>query len=41
MDKKGKKIFIDGKPAGNTFTIDYSIKKDGGSKKYNGELYAQ
>ena len=41
MSDDGKTILIDGSPATNTFTIDYSMNKDGGNRKRNGDFYAQ
>ncbi len=36
-----KEILIDGIPARNTFTIDYTINAGGGKRQKKGELYAQ
>ena len=34
-------VLIDGKPAGGTFEIDFTLNKNGGKHRNNGELYGQ
>ena len=41
MASNEKTILIDGIPAENQFTVDYTINTAGGNRKHNGELYAQ
>lgn len=40
LNKDGS-VFIDGKPANGSFSIDFSIKSNGGKRKNTGELYGQ
>ena len=39
MDEENKQILIDGIPASSKFTIDFSLKENGGKKKDTGKLY--
>lgn len=39
MDAENKQVLIDGIPATSTFTIDFSLKENGGKKKDTGTLY--
>lgn len=39
MDSENKQVLIDGIPAVSTFTIDFSLKENGGKKKDTGKLY--
>ncbi|MBP5357668.1 MAG: hypothetical protein J6Y69_00600 [Treponema sp.] len=39
MDEENKQVLIDGIPATSKFTIDFSLKENGGKKKDTGKLY--
>lgn len=41
MNEKFTEILIDGKPAENSFVIDYNLNKNGGKRKTKGVLYAK